>query len=165
MKYATIRLGFVFALLLSCIMVSAPAKAWEHGGGWGHEGWRDRGWRGDGWRGDAWRDGGWGGWGLGAGIITGTLLGAELATPYPNPYYYPAYPSTVVVQQPAMVVQQPQVVVQQPPVMQMAPTQAAPVSSGTWYYCDSARGYYPYVSSCPQPWRTVPAVPPGAPNN
>lgn len=26
-----------------------------------------------------------------------------------------------------------------------------------WYYCDSAHAYYPYVSSCPEPWRDVPA--------
>ena len=26
-----------------------------------------------------------------------------------------------------------------------------------WYYCQSAGGYYPYVSTCPEPWVPVPA--------
>lgn len=29
-----------------------------------------------------------------------------------------------------------------------------------WYYCDSARAYYPYVESCAEGWRAVPAAPP-----
>lgn len=42
-----------------------------------------------------------------------------------------------------------------------------------WYYCDSAHTYYPYVSTCPEPWRPVVAqpeqphhvvVPPAAPS-
>ena len=43
-----------------------------------------------------------------------------------------------------------------------APT-AAPASGGTWYYCDSAKAYYPYVAQCKEGWRPVPARPPGAP--
>lgn len=31
---------------------------------------------------------------------------------------------------------------------------------GTWYYCESAKGYYPYVSQCPEGWKSVPAAPP-----
>ncbi len=27
-----------------------------------------------------------------------------------------------------------------------------------WYYCPSAGTYYPYVSSCPEPWVPVPAT-------
>jgi len=44
-----------------------------------------------------------------------------------------------------------------------APQAAAPAASapaGTWYYCDSARTYYPYVQSCPEGWRPVAATPP-----
>jgi hypothetical protein len=33
-------------------------------------------------------------------------------------------------------------------------------SYGTWYYCDSAQAYYPYVATCPEGWRAVPASPP-----
>lgn len=28
-------------------------------------------------------------------------------------------------------------------------------SSGNWYYCDPAHAYYPYVRTCPMPWRAV----------
>lgn len=28
-------------------------------------------------------------------------------------------------------------------------------SSGSWYYCDPAHAYYPYVRTCPAPWRAV----------
>lgn len=44
-----------------------------------------------------------------------------------------------------------------------APQAAAPAASapaGTWYYCDSARAYYPYVQSCAEGWRPVAATPP-----
>ncbi len=49
-----------------------------------------------------------------------------------------------------------------PPVLLPAPTAEpgplppAPTPSH-WYYCNSARGYYPYVTSCPEPWQAVPA--------
>ncbi len=48
------------------------------------------------------------------------------------------------------------------PAPQAAPPASAPVqpSGGTWYYCDSARAYYPYVSECKEGWRPVPATPP-----
>jgi len=42
-----------------------------------------------------------------------------------------------------------------PPVMVQAAPPAAP--GATWYYCDAAGGYYPYVAQCPTPWRAVPA--------
>lgn len=58
---------------------------------------------------------------------------------------YPAYPATVVVQP------QPEPIVVQP---------APQPQAQSWYYCDSARAYYPYVESCPEGWRAVPAVPP-----
>jgi len=28
-------------------------------------------------------------------------------------------------------------------------------AQGSWYYCDPAHAYYPYVSTCPVPWREV----------
>lgn len=37
------------------------------------------------------------------------------------------------------------------------PAQPAP---GAWYYCDSAKAYYPYIAACNEGWRTVPAAPP-----
>ena len=88
---------------------------------------------------------GWGWGGFGFGLVSGAMIGTALARPYYYPPYYgayPAYPTTVVVQQ-------------QVPV---APAYtAAPPAPATWYYCDAAGAYYPYVSSCPQPWRPVPA--------
>jgi hypothetical protein len=56
--------------------------------------------------------------------------------PYANPYPYTAAP----------------------PATGPAPSQAP-----SWYYCDSARSYYPYVDHCPEPWRAVPQTPQGQP--
>lgn len=47
----------------------------------------------------------------------------------------------------------PPVIVPEPPVYVEPPGQLF------WYYCRSAGAYYPYVSSCPQPWVLVPATP------
>lgn len=61
--------------------------------------------------------------------------------PYPDPYT----PSVVVVQ----------------PSAPAAEPNASPPPQ-YWYYCDSAKTYYPYVASCPEGWKTVPASPPAA---
>lgn len=68
---------------------------------------------------------------------------------YPRPVYpYPdAYAPPV-----AVIPQTP------PPV----PDASAPQAQN-WYYCASAKAYYPYVSSCPEGWKMVPATPPGVP--
>jgi hypothetical protein len=63
---------------------------------------------------------------------------------YPPPYYYA--PPPVIVQEPPVYVQQPT-----PP--------PAPAPPAEWYYCASAKGYYPTVPSCPEPWVKVPANP------
>ncbi len=68
--------------------------------------------------------------------------------PYPDPYTPPV---TVINQPPVEVA--PQANVAPPP-----PAPAQPPAQ-TWYYCDSAQAYYPYVPSCPEPWRQVPAQP------
>lgn len=39
----------------------------------------------------------------------------------------------------------------------------APPPAQNWYYCNSSKNYYPYVSSCREGWKIVPATPPGAP--
>ena len=46
-----------------------------------------------------------------------------------------------------------------PPVV-VVPPGSPETTIQIWYYCDSERGYYPYVSSCPEGWRAVPSVPP-----
>jgi len=38
---------------------------------------------------------------------------------------------------------------------------AGPAPQPTWYYCESAKGYYPYIRSCASGWRAVPADPQG----
>jgi uncharacterized protein DUF6515 len=46
-----------------------------------------------------------------------------------------------------------------PPAPQ-APAPGATAAAGTWYYCDSAKAYYPYVQQCREGWRPVAATPP-----
>lgn len=59
--------------------------------------------------------------------------------PYPPAYAYPESPTVI------------------------APVQPGPAPAASWYYCESPKGYYPYVQSCSGQWRAVPAVPAGAP--
>jgi hypothetical protein len=85
-----------------------------------------------------WHGGRMGWWWVDAG------LWSWYASPWGYPYYaYPGYPYAAPYYAP--------------------PAAAAPGNlppqAPTWYYCDAARGYYPYVSSCPGPWRAVPAGP------
>jgi hypothetical protein len=62
-----------------------------------------------------------------------------------DPYWYGYYPPPYA----------PPVVVEEPPVY----VQQAPAAHGTWYYCTSARAYYPAVASCREAWVPVPARP------
>ncbi len=52
-----------------------------------------------------------------------------------------------------------------PVIVQPAPqyVERAQTDDDYWYYCETPRGYYPYVRSCPGGWmRVVPdTVPPG----
>lgn len=52
----------------------------------------------------------------------------------------------------------PPVVVVQPPPANTQTT--APPPAQYWYFCSSSNSYYPYVSSCPEGWQSVPAYPP-----
>jgi len=58
--------------------------------------------------------------------------------PYPNPYL----PPTVIEPTPA--------------------PDTTPPAPQFWYYCESAKTYYPYVSGCAEGWKKVPATPPDA---
>lgn len=101
------------------------------------------------WRGGNWHHGrhegrlGW--WWIAAGIW---YFYPAPVYPYPDPYTPPV------------------TVINQPPPVMVAPQANAPVQSQPpaqfWYYCDSAKGYYPYVPSCQEAWRPVPAQPPQA---
>jgi hypothetical protein len=82
-------------------------------------------------------------------VAIGVGLGFGPYWGWPGPYYYPPayYPPAVVVAQPA------------------APTQyveRTEPQAGYWYYCETSRGYYPYVKDCPSGWKAVPPAPPPA---
>ncbi len=47
-----------------------------------------------------------------------------------------------------------------PATLPQAPTSGASSASATWYYCESSKTYYPYVSECKEGWRAVAATPP-----
>ncbi|MHB8744465.1 MAG: hypothetical protein ACYC9L_15270 [Sulfuricaulis sp.] len=86
------------------------------------------------------RDWGWRGDWI-APAMMGGIIAYDLAYPYP----YPAY------QYPSVVYTQPY-----PVYVQTAP---APAPQQFWYYCASAKGYYPYVQSCSEAWQPVPTKP------
>ena len=70
--------------------------------------------------------------------------------PYPDPYtphyYTQPEPQVVVIEQEREA---------PPPEIVVAP----PVASQSWYFCVSTQGYYPYTTSCPEGWVSVPATP------
>ncbi|TMH81639.1 MAG: hypothetical protein E6H47_14815 [Betaproteobacteria bacterium] len=73
---------------------------------------------------------------------------------YAPPYYYP-YPAPVYYPAPVAVAPA------APPVY-VERSEPAPQQQGMWYYCEQARGYYPYVTECPGGWKAVPPAPPPA---
>jgi hypothetical protein len=93
---------------------------------------------------------------------------------YVNDTYYVQGPSGYVVAQapvvagaappqamPAPMAAQPAPMPQPVPAPQAAPAPGAPGQApGTWYYCDSARAYYPYIQQCAEGFRGVPAPAP-----
>jgi hypothetical protein len=87
-----------------------------------------------------------------ARVIVGFGFGVPIV---PAPWYYAPPP----------VVYAPPPVVYAPPPVMVSPPQSAYVSqpTQTWYYCDSPKGYYPYIATCNGAWRQVPAQPSSAP--
>ncbi len=76
---------------------------------------------------------------------------------YPYPYYpYPYYPYYVYPPGPPVVVrEEPPIYIQQqspqpPPALPPAPAESY------WYYCQSAKAYYPSVPQCTEAWIQVP---------
>jgi hypothetical protein len=52
------------------------------------------------------------------------------------------------------------VLVEDPPVyVERAPVAPAPTEPAYWYYCSSAKDYYPTVPSCAEEWVKVPEQP------
>jgi|SRR5215467_6481884 len=83
---------------------------------------------------------------------------------YPPPYYvYPnyVYPTPVVMQEPPAYIQQSGPAAPAAPSPLAAPPAppAQPAPESYWYYCPSARSYYPMVQTCPEPWVKVPPRP------
>lgn len=136
----------LFQVVVMLLLASPPATAWEHHHGW-HYYYRPR-------------------------VVVG--VGPWWGPPYAPWGYYPApyavyAPPVVVAPQmayppPVVVAPQPQ---PQPPVYVERPDappaeaeeQAAPGSQevgASWYYCPSARAYYPKVERCPEQWVRVP---------
>ena len=75
----------------------------------------------------------------------------------PYPYYWYPPPPPYYYTPPPVVIEQPPVYVEQQPAPAPPPAPAAPPAD--WYYCSSAKAYYPNVPSCPEAWVKVPARP------
>lgn len=75
------------------------------------------------------------------------------AYPYPYWYYPPPY---YVYTPPTVVVQEPPVYIQQQPAPAEPDPAAPPAAESYWYYCPSAREYYPRVPTCAEAWIKVP---------
>lgn len=140
------QLVAIAVLALSALLPTAAlADGHGRGGGRGSDwhAWnRNRGGEFDGWRdGRSWYGGygprfGW--WSINVGPW---YAYPSPAYPYANPYGLPPTVMTVPYQPPAA----------SPP---------GPPPTQYWYYCTAAKGYYPYVPSCPGGWEKVPATPP-----
>lgn len=97
----------------------------------------------------AWRRG----WHGGPGVRTHVFVGVGPAFWWgpPHSYYWYYPPPYYVYSPPAVIVEEPPIYVQQP-----APP---PAPQSYWYYCVSAKAYYPTVQTCPEAWVKVPPRP------
>lgn len=93
----------------------------------------------------------WGHWRGGVFIGVGPYWGYPYPYYYPPPYYY--YPP------PPVVIEQPPVYVEQPPAAQAPPPAPSAPPTQYWYYCQSAKAYYPTAPTCPEEWVKVPERP------
>jgi Family of unknown function (DUF6515) len=78
---------------------------------------------------------------------------------YANDVYYVQAPGGYAVAEPPPGVDEAALAAPMASPPQTGPS-AAPSASATWYYCESSKTYYPYVSECREGWRAVPATPP-----
>jgi LTXXQ motif family protein len=128
--------ALIFAILFA---ISLPASADEwHGGNGRHDGYRK------GWHGNirhfgrhdyhVWRSGGWRHVWHGGRLGWWWVVGGVWYF-YPEPVY--PYPNPYI-----------------------PPLPAAPPPAQYWYFCASSNAYYPYVPTCADGWKAVPATPP-----
>jgi hypothetical protein len=91
----------------------------------------------------------------GSRVVVGVGFGYPFWGPYWSPWYYP----------PPYYYGAP-VVVRSAPVTYIEQGSSQPVSQpggsggNWWYYCETTRGYYPYVKECPAGWLRVQPTPP-----
>jgi len=137
----------ILCLAITLIGSISINPAWGHGGGGHHGGGGGHYVGGYGGHHGGYRGYGYGALGLGLGLGMGYGLGNYYGG-YNN-YGY-AYPPTVVAVPTA-----PPVYIQQIPVPEVQQSQ-----SNYWYYCQSSKGYYPYVRECPSGWQQVEPTPP-----
>lgn len=156
-------MSFLLAAALMLFPGMSYAAGW-HGGGHGsshawhgsyHAGYHGN-YHGGGYHG-GWHGGYHGGWygGYHGGWRGSVIIGGPWwwGAPWPYPYYtypygYYAPPYSVY---PPAVISGPQVYIQRD-----SPAAAA---QGYWYYCQSAKGYYPSVQTCPEGWIKIPPTP------
>lgn len=94
-------------------------------------------------------------WRGGSRVGIGLSFGAPFYDPFYDPWFYgPFYPRYY-----SPYAYPPVIVSPPPPVTYVEQGSTAASSrtpqSGYWYYCETARGYYPYVKTCPAGWLAV----------
>lgn len=91
-------------------------------------------------------------------VYFGVGIGTGFYSPYWGAPYWgpPVYYGAPVYTSPPVYVSPP------PPPVYVEKPAPMPDASAYWYYCGSAKAYYPYVNDCPEPWQRVPPVPPSA---
>src|SRR6266436_442390 len=146
------------SLLAIALLVVAPvpSDAWRNGGG-GQGTWRG-GSQGT-WRGGSqgtWRGGSQGTWRGGGHGRVFIGVGPAFWWGAPYPWYYPPYYAYAPYAYAPYAYAPPPVIVQEPPVYpEAAPAPDSPPQA-YWYYCPSARSYYPTAPTCPEVWVKVP---------
>jgi len=124
------------------VQAAGPVRSGAHGGNWS---------------GGHWRGGGhWGGryWYPRVGFYLGApLLWSAWYWGWPYDYYY--YPRTVVYDR--VIERYPaDYGVMEPSTTEVAPSRGAPTQGPLYMnYCESAKAYYPKVTSCPEGWKFI----------
>ena len=128
--------------VMADVQAAGPVRSGAHGGNWS---------------GGHWRGGGhWGGryWYPRVGFYLGApLLWSAWYWGWPYDYYY--YPRTVVYDR--VIERYPaDYGVMEPSTTEVAPSRGAPTQGPLYMnYCESARAYYPKVTSCPEGWKFI----------